>query len=924
MYKRALWGLVIFSLFIMLGCEEDEEPTSPQNNPPEILNITAVPSQITPDGTASISCEAVDEDGDPLTYEWNCQFGSFPNGDTMSTVTWQAPSDTGNYALNVQVSDGAEEVEGYIYLTVSLSVGSLSIYSDKTVLTAGENDYANITAILRDADNQPIIGDTVHFSADPDWLIIESLKITDSTGSAITILDDAGAEYYTYPDSAMIIANYEPLGLADTLYVTIMPPPFVTLLIYSDKNILTAGAADFVNIGAILRDADNQPIIGDTIHFSVYPGWFLIESPKVTNSAGTAVTIFDDLGPAYYTYPDSARVIASYEPLGTADTLYITVLPPPIIDHITLTSPGSSGMTGNGMDTTTVSARVFLEDMSYAPAGTGVHFYTTLGYYIPADTVVHMGGIAMVKFVSAASLDTAFLTAECGGVISNELTIPFIPGSPTSLLIIDIDPLVIYVAGLNAEITVAVFDTVGHGVPNQQVSWNTTLGTITSLSITNNLGYALAYLSPQLESGTAVVSASTPSIANPLIFTVEISAGPPFSIELSSDVDHLSVQGLGGQESAFLTAEVFDNYGNPVPDSILVVFELVSPIPEGTCFANGLSVDSSIIYQGEAIVVLNSGTEPGNAQLRATTWRDWPSQNEPIVSQDLNITILGPPATIIINVLGEPYIAEPNPFGANLMFETSALVLDENGNGLEGIEVNFSLGPEDSSLWTQWYNPNAAYPELDVITDSSGIAYGYIYYNSEYTFNMVDIIARCVSQGDTIEDIEEEVVLPIYEGDLILDVSPSVCMFTYPGQVCVMRVRATLKDGLNNRINNALILFSNDLGLYFCADSAAAASPLPDYWNQLDIWRFEMYTGPNPPDSINYQLPNFNQGNGQAILYMRAEEFTNYHCVPPYPGIFIPPFQMEVMGEIEAWVVGTDIYSDPINVTFRRSGNEGR
>ena len=921
MYKRALWGLVILSLVIMMGCEEDEEPTSPQNNPPEILNITANPSQIIPDGTSVISCEAEDEDGDPLTYEWNCQFGSFPNGDTMSTVTWQAPGDTGNYALNVQVSDGAEEIEGYIYITVNLNYSSLSIYSDKTALTAGEDDYANITAILRDVNGQPIVGDTIHFSADPDWLLIESPNITDAFGTVMTTLDDAGPEYYTYPDSAMIIASYEPLGLADTLYITIMPPPIVSLIIYSDRNVLTAGAADYATIGALLRDAENQPIIGDTIHFSVYPAWFLIESPKVTDSTGTALTIFDDLGPEYYTYPDSAMIIASYEAMELSDTLYITVMPPEAIDHITLTSPGSSGMEGNGIDTTTVSARVFLEGGDYAPAGTAVHFYTTLGTLIPADTIVQQGGQAMVKFVSAASLDTAILTAESGGVISNELSIPFHPGSPTDIVLVWIYPPNLIVDGPPAAITVAVFDTVGHGVPNQQVSWSTTLGIITSLSITDNLGYAAAYLSPQLEAGVAVVSASTPSIANPLIFTVEISAGPPFSIDLSSDVEQLSVQGLGGQESAFLTAEVFDNYGNPVPDSILVVFELISSIPEGTAFDNGLSIDSSFIYEGEAIAVMNSGTEPGNAQVRATTWRDWPSQNEPITTSILNITILGPPAAIIVNPSGMPYQAEPNPFGASLKFETSALVLDENGIGLEGVEVTFSLGPEDSSLWTQWYNPNSAYPALDVITDSSGVAYSYIYYNSEYTFNMVDIIARCESQGDTIEDIEEGVVLPLYEGDLILDVTPPSCMFTSPGQVCVMRVRATLRDGLNNRINNAFILFSNDLGLYFFADSIYAASALPYNWIQMDICRFEMYTGPNPPDSINYQLPNFNQDDGEAILFMRAEEVTNYNCVPPYPGVFIDPYTMIIMGEIEAMVVGTDIHSDSQIVTFRRSGD---
>jgi hypothetical protein len=137
-----------------------------------------------------------------------------------------------------------------------------------------------------------------------------------------------------------------------------------------------------------------------------------------------------------------------------------------------------------------------------------------------------------------------------------------------------------------------------------------------------------------------------------------------------------------------------------------------------------------------------------------------------------------------------------------------------------------------------------------------------------------------------------------------------------------MRVEAVLKDGLDNPINNAKIFFSNNLGLYYCADSIrAAATNLGNGWYPSGgLWRFEQYTGPNPIDSINFNpnVTNFHQEDGQAILYMRALEVESTIQSPAYPGVFLDPQAPTVTGDLSVEVEGYDIASDPKNVTFLR------
>jgi hypothetical protein len=74
------------------------------NNNPVIEKISASPRKIDLGETSSLSCQAMDPDGDTLSYSWYSEFGVLI--DSGATATWMAPMIAGNYYITCQVTDG--------------------------------------------------------------------------------------------------------------------------------------------------------------------------------------------------------------------------------------------------------------------------------------------------------------------------------------------------------------------------------------------------------------------------------------------------------------------------------------------------------------------------------------------------------------------------------------------------------------------------------------------------------------------------------------------------------------------------------------------------------------------------------------------------------------------------------------------------
>jgi len=79
-------------------------PPAPRNQPPTV-HARCEPCTVEVGKTSTVSADAQDPDGDPLSYRWSAPAGTFTNGTSRQTP-WTAPMQEGPVQVTVTVDDG--------------------------------------------------------------------------------------------------------------------------------------------------------------------------------------------------------------------------------------------------------------------------------------------------------------------------------------------------------------------------------------------------------------------------------------------------------------------------------------------------------------------------------------------------------------------------------------------------------------------------------------------------------------------------------------------------------------------------------------------------------------------------------------------------------------------------------------------------
>ena len=79
-------------------------PSAPANRPPTV-RARCEPCTVPVGGTSTVTADATDPDGDPLTYRWSAAAGSVSNPATRQSP-WTAPRQEGPVVVTVEVNDG--------------------------------------------------------------------------------------------------------------------------------------------------------------------------------------------------------------------------------------------------------------------------------------------------------------------------------------------------------------------------------------------------------------------------------------------------------------------------------------------------------------------------------------------------------------------------------------------------------------------------------------------------------------------------------------------------------------------------------------------------------------------------------------------------------------------------------------------------
>jgi hypothetical protein len=135
--------------------EEEEAEAPAPNTVPEIISVVAATDRISPFDLCEVTCEAVDPDGDPLTYTWESAQGDVYGEGPV--IEWGAPTEEGLYRLSVTVED---DRGGSADFSISLRVRANLIPQIVTMSASSEwivpGESVVVSATTQDGDNDEL------------------------------------------------------------------------------------------------------------------------------------------------------------------------------------------------------------------------------------------------------------------------------------------------------------------------------------------------------------------------------------------------------------------------------------------------------------------------------------------------------------------------------------------------------------------------------------------------------------------------------------------------------------------------------------------------------------------------------------------------------------------------------------------------
>ena len=441
------------------------------------------------------------------------------------------------------------------------SIRKMRIFSSRSQLRADNSDFAVISVILTNENNNPAAGEIVKFTSDLG--IIGQTAVVDSAGRAGVILRSA-------PVNGVCKVEATAVGRSLTASTEVL---FSGVTLQLTSNITDLKIGEVANVEAFLKDASGNPIAGDDIAFT-------LAGPGVFDNGNTSYsTVLNPNGRALVrvTAASSGSVRVRSAALNTSDSLGLTFSNNSLILAV---SKGSLAV--GGADSTLVTA-TYVNGSNAPIAGKTVTFATNAGSISNATVVTDGNGRAATYLRSASFSGTATVQANASAG-SAQINIAFNATTAASVkLTITADNI-----GINggvATLRAVVADAGGNLVTGESVNFRILKGpgggeAIAKPVVQTQMGIAVSQLlAGSIASGYrgTLVVASVGALADTSKLTI---SGPAHIVTVARpEDDSISVRNAGTTNEAtfefFQGAVVQDVNGNAVADGTEVHFSAV-------------------------------------------------------------------------------------------------------------------------------------------------------------------------------------------------------------------------------------------------------------------------------------------------------------------------------------------------------------
>lgn len=945
-------GLAILLAFLFISCENDQ-PTSPgdfSTDQPLILHVSdfdhAIIAQEEELYPIAFEIQVTDTSGEPIEealVDLNVVSGfggiapaqALTNSEGIIEALYFVNVPYGDSETVIRAYAGTDSVSETVYLhgdAVPVEI-SLSTLFDTLDLFYGLPYTGEVTAQVLDKRGNGVGDRNVHVSLIEGEASVAGMLNTGENGSGVSSFTLDGLwfgelklaatliqESPEYSESALLEAIAEDRGInsdqlqralryqpspvpksliqrytagaddrliSDTLSITIQLARQIGLsFLTPDLNFKTYTGVDRSVVKVKLSDEEGRSLTNETIELSCDNEIARVQNLVRTDADGIAESEVILTGT-----PGNTAITACFSSLSLSDSIQLSVeerLPGSVslvfLDHI-----------GN-----------IWADSSYTTKTTvlGEDGEPVVGVFVKLDSIID--STLSDSFETDAS-GKAFIeyTPDQGGLEAlRSKLVGFDQKSPNRHFIVHEEPVDFtgeFVSDTSSDTRhicdyfFRFVDANGVAIPGENISLNITMGWLNSKMITTD------------DDGKGMVSVFWDGEITPAVLSMywknyskHIQLDLKKQVEINSlqaDFSNLIISACNTgaiDTTSTLNIRAFDKWDNPLRNNQKVFVELINEpdTPEGASINLRGPLDSLIVSEGSGSATIYAGRQSGGKLVRVYSWRDEARQDTIDVILPALTVRPGQPFSIRVNV-NNAGDERPNNSWA---IEVSARVKDHNDNPIEDdIPVIFSLDPEIAHVGVGYTGNHNQYGD-----SIPGSAFSELIYNSLNTFDTLTIRAEVNANGGILRD-ERAHVLPLQEGELVLNVDPQAYFFERDDQdTCDIRAWAVLRDGHGVLINNVPIIFNATRARFYWLNHRTDefVGFFPGASRKYTGWRGEEY---------NFE---HNDEDGTATVHLRGTQFD-----------FILqdwwPEELEVNVQIIAYVEGyQEVIADPKIVSF--------
>ena len=536
--------------------------------------------------------------------------------------------------------------------------------------TAGQQLTDQVVVRVADAASNPLDGVTVTFAV-TSGTVNPASAITDDRGEARTrwtLGPAAGSQVLTATvdgGASVQITATASAGRAANIAVSA-----------GDNQSASAGSAVATNPSVVVRDANNNPVVGAAVVFTAVIGGGQVTDPvRVTNAQGIATVGQWRLGSTAGPQTLSAQVTE------------VGVTGNPVLFTATATAGSAASLVAASSATQSAPAgalvasppSVRVNDANGNPVAnvSGSFAVTAGGGQLTGSTpTTNAQGIATVgSWRLGSAVGTNSVSATVSGLTPLTFTATATAGAPTVLAIVAGDAQLVPI-GRPAPITpqVVVRDAAGNGVSGVSVTFAVGSGggaVVSANQVTDANGNAS--VGAWFMGGTPGINtliASSPGLTS-VTFTATATAGAPVSMQAVSLVSQGGTTGAAVASAPSVV--VRDALGNPVA-GVIVTFavtagggSLVGAVD--TTDFNGLATVTSWTLGTTVGVNTVAASSPGLPGVTFTA------------------TSVGPASQVVISAGNNQAAVQ----GTAVPVQPAVRVTDANGNGVPGVQVVFAV-----------------------------------------------------------------------------------------------------------------------------------------------------------------------------------------------------------------------------------------